>query len=125
MNRDEIVSAMVKARECCRQVVRLYEHAREQESGGDGIAAVRHDMLIKANAALSQMLVQMKRVPDKPDRYFSMEEDKNYVHSLFVEISDLIERAMILEREVRSCMSRDGDATGSRGGSSRLNTYKM
>ena len=104
MNRDEIISVMVKSRESCRQIVRLYESARENEDIAGGTPMARRNSLTRANSILSQMLLQMKRLPAKPADSVSIEEDRQYIQSLFSEISELIEKAMILEREVRCCV---------------------
>lgn len=110
MNRDEIVATMVKARECCRQIVQLYEAVRDDGNMTKGGLVARRGSLAKANAALSQMLLQMKRLPEKPAACVSLDEDKQYVAGLFAEISELLEKAMILEREVRSCTPADENA---------------
>lgn len=101
MNRDEIISIMVKSRESCRQIVQLYEAAREHDDAAGGAEMARQHSLTRANSILSQMLLQMKRLPAKPADSVGREEDRQYIISLFAEISELIEKAMILEREVR------------------------
>lgn len=104
MNRDEIISTMVKSRECCRQIVQLYDSVREEGNMTKGTIVARRNSLARANGALSQMLLQMKRLPDKPANCVDSEEDRQYILSLFSEISELLEKAMILEREVRCCV---------------------
>jgi len=101
MNRDEIISVMVKSRESCRQIVQLYESARENENVVVGTTMIKQNSLNRANNILSQMLLQMKHLPSKPADCVGREEDRQYILSLFSEISELIEKAMILEREVR------------------------
>jgi hypothetical protein len=123
MNREEIISAMVKSRECCRQIVQLYESVREDGDMTKGSLTARRNSLDRANASLSQMLLQMKKLPDKPVNCFTLEDDKRYVSSLFSEISELLEKAMILEREVRSSVPDEDGSSGRVHGARCIKAY--
>lgn len=123
MNRDEIIATMVKGRECCRQIVRMYESVREDGQMTKGALMTQRTSLAKANLALTQMLGQMKHLPEKPVNHMVGEDDKRYVTSLFAEISALLERAMILEREVRSSTPAEAVATGNGYGARCMKAY--
>ena len=108
MNRDEIIATMVKGRECCRQVLQLYEAVRDEGRMTKGSLMARRSYFARANASLGLMLEQMRLMPARPIRCLVLEEDRRYAANLFGEMSGLLEKVMILEREVRGSIPAGG-----------------
>ncbi len=103
MNDEQIISSMVKGRECCRNLVNAYEQARKNGAGGEGAnSGDEVSMLEGADGAVTKMLSHMSSIPGKPQELMIEDENKKYAARLLGEIRDLLERAMIMEREFRN-----------------------
>ncbi|OVE75194.1 hypothetical protein BVX97_05435 [bacterium E08(2017)] len=101
MSDEQIIARMVKGRECCRQLVKAFETARardrEVKADDDNVS-----MLANADMTLSRMLTHLAELPDKLGDSVSEVENREYAMRLLGEIAELLQRAMILERELRN-----------------------
>ena len=100
MSDDQIISCMVKGRECCRQLVLAYEKGRAR-----GVAPDIGE-LADADRTVTRMLSHLQEIPAHLGEHISEGEKKEYAARLMAEVSELLQRAMILEREVREGASR-------------------
>ena len=100
MSDQEIISALVKERERCRQLLQLYQTLRIS-SGTCGAAMPDNETLQTANRILTQVLSHIRSLPRKPAGSISTEDGRQDAERLLREISDLLERAIVAERETR------------------------
>jgi hypothetical protein len=101
MDTRDIISSMVKGRECCRKLVQSYEseRSRRQLAPGTGTDV---GMLRSAESTASQMLQHLSQLPAKPCDTMLSDEARRYTSKLLGDIRDLLEKAIMLEREMRA-----------------------
>ncbi len=97
---EDILASMVKSRECCRQAGKALEAARAA-AGRDSETMGNLDLVSSADKAITQMLSHLENVPAKMGSAMSSESSRKYAARLLLEISELLEKAMIMERETR------------------------
>ncbi len=97
---EKILASMVKSRECCRQAGKALAVARAAaEQSGEAGGNV--EQMAVADRAITQMLSHLQKVPLKMADAMGSNESKEYAARLLLEISELLEKAMIMERETR------------------------
>jgi hypothetical protein len=96
---EEIIASMVKSRECCRRAGKALQEARARAVAGEGLSGI--DTVAEANDAITRMLSHLKKVPPKMSSSMSSDSSRAYAARLLLEISELLEKAMIMERETR------------------------
>jgi hypothetical protein len=96
------IAAMVKARECCRRLVQTYEQTRY---GPDTANANPNGALRAADAAANRLLRYMRIIPHGKDLRVNEPDQHAYAQRLRAEIREMLEKAVILERETRYAMS--------------------
>jgi len=89
---------MVKGRESCRRVIQSYEIMRAAKAAG---ATPETKLLLSANMAASQMLEHFNGISNGARTLAHLETDRQYASKLVTEIKDMLEKAMMLERETR------------------------
>ncbi|MFH0880986.1 MAG: hypothetical protein V2A34_14825 [Lentisphaerota bacterium] len=101
MSDQDIIASLVKERERCRQLVQLYQEM--WASPDDGAASTTPDpmALQTANRILTQVLSHLRSLPEKPANLLTAETDRQEARHLLREIGDLLERAIVAERETR------------------------
>ncbi len=99
---QEVIAVLVKERERCRQLVQLYQTIRQALTphGPDS------ESLDVANRILTHVLGQLHGLPRKPVDALSEEDARQDARRLLREIGDLLERAIVAEREVREGVRR-------------------
>ena len=102
MDTADIISSMVKGRECCRRLVQTYETARRQSlsSRSPGPGDLR--MLETAETAATQMLSHLSHLPANPCEAMPTEEARRHTSQVLGDIRSLLEKAIMLEREMRT-----------------------
>lgn len=105
MSNDEvIVGQLVKSRERCRQLVQLYQRAyRDFEC--EGIAGLPLD---KACSAVTQLLAHLRAFPGAPARQVQSPALRRNAEQILLETSDLLEGALVIERELREFLVAPG-----------------
>ena len=102
MSEDEILASMVKGRECCRQMIQAYELVRTGNGSTAKPLLFDSTFLTSANRAVSQMLMHLKKIPQKMGEAMSSDFNRKYASRLLVETEDMLGKAVMLEREMRS-----------------------
>lgn len=100
MNDREVIAILVKQRERCRQLVQLYQVLRLHPAGG-GSPALDREALTAANRILTQVLSHLRELPAKPAASMEADSDRQNAALLLREIGDLLERAIVADREIR------------------------
>ena len=103
MNDEEIIASLVKGRERCRQIVQLYQNLRGCGAEGRPVDPVE---LERANGIMTQMLGYLHALPHKPSRTMTNPAAREHAEQLLREVGDLLETAIVAERELRDQMSR-------------------
>ncbi|HBA84864.1 MAG TPA: hypothetical protein DCZ95_12290 [Verrucomicrobia bacterium] len=98
MSDQEIIAVLVKERERCRQLVQLYQSLRAARDQG---ALPDPEVLQTANRILTQVLTHIRDLPRKPSTSLDTEDNRQEARRLLREIGDLLERAIVAERETR------------------------
>ncbi len=93
-----MIAAMVKARECCRRLVQAYEQAR---TAPDSFAEGRVGFLRATDVNARRFLHYLRLLPRDLGAFAGGPDNRLYAARLRAEIRELLERAMILERETR------------------------
>jgi cell division septum initiation protein DivIVA len=101
MESQEILSSMVKSRECCRRLVQSYEAERTRRQTAPATAPASVPMLQNANQAATQILTHLASLPRQPCAAMN-EETRAYSSKLLNDIRSLLEKAIMLEREMRT-----------------------
>jgi hypothetical protein len=96
---QERIHEMVKGRECCRRLVSSYETARAQQRG-HAESGMQVSSLQKMDATADRMLGHLAGLAVNATDEMS-DSSRRHAERLLVEMGDLLERAMILERELR------------------------
>ncbi len=97
-----VIAAMVKARECCRRLVQTYEQARNaSEPPVDGHIG----LLRAADTTANRLLHYVRLLPRDVGLIVSGRDSRIYATRLRAEIRELLEKAVILERETRHGLS--------------------
>jgi len=102
MSDDEMIATMVKGRELCRQLVRTYESAYAEAEAADMNEPERLEGLTRADRTATRMLACLRQLPGRPTELLADDSRRRYVSRLMAEITVLLDRVMILEREVRN-----------------------
>lgn len=102
MNEDQVLAAMVKGRESCRRVIQSYEMIRARNSSSTTPVPGDSKLLPSANRAASQMIEYLSELSGEVNKLANSETNRQYVLRLTLEIKEMLEKAMILERETRS-----------------------
>lgn len=100
MSDQDVIATLVKERERCRQLVNLYQQMRATPGGGPRGAP--QGTLEIADRILTQVLDHLRDLPRKPADDLESESGREEARRLLQEIGDLLERAMIAERECRA-----------------------
>ena len=100
MSDQDILASLVKERENCRQLVQVYQGMWAGEDAGE-ICEPPRDALLSANRILTQVLQRLRSLPEKPVHQLASEADREDARRLLRDIGDLLERAMVAERETR------------------------
>ncbi len=117
---QERLHEMVKGRECCRRLVLSYETARARQRG-HGADGMQVSSLQKMDATADRMLGHLAGLAANAAEEMS-ESSRQHAERLLGEMGALLERAMILERELRlSVRDRQSCPTFS---SKAVNAYK-
>lgn len=101
MESQEIISSMVKSRECCRRLVQSYEAERNRRQTAPAAAPASVPMLQSANQAATQILTHLATLPRQPCAAMN-EETRAYSSKILTDIRGLLEKAIMLEREMRT-----------------------
>ena len=110
MESRDIISTMVKSRESCRRLVQSYETERNRRlSTPDGATDV--GMLQRANHAATQILTHLSNLPQKPCDTMDA-ESRHYTSKVLGDIRNLLEKAIMLEREIRTTTQSPADTSG-------------
>ena len=96
---QERIHEMVKGRECCRRLVSSYETARAQQRG-HAASGMQVSSLQKMDATADRMLGHLAGLAVASTDEMS-DSSRQHAERLLVEMGALLERAMILERELR------------------------
>jgi hypothetical protein len=102
MNSSDIMSSMIKGRECCRRLVQTYEQARGQPQAAPSAGSANLNLLRTAETAATQMLSHLSRLPQNPCAGMTDEEAKRHTSQVLGDIRGLLEKAIMLEREMRA-----------------------
>jgi hypothetical protein len=106
MKDEEVIAALVKGRERCRQIVQLYQNLREASE----TRSVRSNDLATANRIMSQMLEYLHSLPRKPSQQMTSPSLRGEAERLLREIGDLLECAIVAERNLREQAGRSPSA---------------
>ena len=111
MDSREIISSMVKSRECCRRLVQNYETERNRRvaSASSGDADVT--MLQSANHTATQILTHLSTLPQQPCAAMDA-ESRRYTSKVLGDIRSLLEKAIMLEREMRTTTPTPAGSSG-------------
>lgn len=93
---SEIFGAMIRSRDYCRNILRLYDsvrYARGRE---------RVKMLRKVNECADALSSQLERLPIMPVQATPEGARRDYIQRLCTEVGDLMTQVMVMERECRS-----------------------
>lgn len=101
MSDQDILASLVKERERCRQLVQVYQGIWSAGDSDKAAATPNHDALLSANRILTQVLQHLRALPEKPANLLASETDRQDARRLLREIGDLLERAIVAERETR------------------------
>jgi hypothetical protein len=101
MNDEEIISTLVKGRERCRQLVQFYHNVRAASEPDGKPLCLDGVSLETANRILAQVLTHLHALPRKPSEIIRSNDKRRDAERLLREIGDLIENAMVAERELR------------------------
>jgi hypothetical protein len=118
----DIVASMVKGREFCRRLVREYEELRVREADSGGKPDVK--LLRLLNAVVSKMVATVRQIPVRFVETMSGDSDRAYARRALAEVTALLERAIMLEREMRRRVENSGDGAMRRPAERLLNSYK-
>lgn len=97
---DEILAEMVKSRECCRKAAKAFENIRG-EMAARNIHGSDTRYLVAANRAATQMLSHLCRIPAGIESAMRSDDGRKYAARLVAEIGGILEKTMIMEREIR------------------------
>ena len=103
MDSQNIISSMVKSRECCRRLVQSYEAERNRRQASPQ-PATNVPMLQSANQTATQILTHLGSLPQQPCATMN-EETRAYSSKILNDIRGLLEKAIMLEREMRATAS--------------------
>jgi len=119
MKDDHVFAAMIKGREACRMVLQSHEMMRAGGNSSGTTAGVGYSRLLSsANRAASQMLEHLRALSGEMSKLTNSEADRQYASKLVLEIKEMLEKAMIMEREMRRLISADfmgGSLNGNNG----------
>lgn len=101
MSDEEILSTLVKGRERCRQLVQFYHNVRAASALDGTPPAIEDISLETANRILNQVLTYLHSLPRKPSALIQNISKRKDAERLLREIGDLLESAMVAEREIR------------------------
>ena len=101
MSDEEIISTLVKGRERCRQLVQFYHNVRAASAPDGRPPRMDGISLETANRILAQVLAHLHSLPRKPSEFIRNSAKRQDAERLLREIGDLIENAMVSERELR------------------------
>jgi hypothetical protein len=101
MSDEEIISTLVKGRERCRQLVQFYHNVRAASAPDGKPPCLDEISLETANRILAQVLTHLHSLPRKPSEIMRNSVKRQDAERLLREIGDLIENAMVAERELR------------------------
>lgn len=104
METNSVIGAMIKGRECCRQVVRAYEQTRDARYATNPDVRPDVNSLKRVDNAASRLLGHLKNLPENPQSRVTRDSDKKYATQLLGEIGQLLEKAIIMEREMRQAI---------------------
>jgi hypothetical protein len=96
---QERIHEMVKGRECCRRLVHSYEKARAQQRG-HAASGMPVTSLQRMDATADLMLGHLAGLAENSTEQMS-DTSRQHAERLLGEMGSLLERAMILERELR------------------------
>ena len=120
MSEEDVIAAMVKGRECCRQLLKAYETVH---TGGNG-GSPDIEMLTMADRTVTRMMTCISNLPSGVAGAIVDESRRQYVARLLKEMGVLLERLMVLEREVRvTAMNRKPRVSSVRPGFRALQAY--
>ena len=123
MSEEDVIAAMVKGRECCRQLIKAYERVHTGEDAGNSGAA-DIEMLTTADRTVTRMMACLGDIPAGVAGGIADESRRQYVARLLKEMGLLLERLMVLEREVRvAAMSQTSRVRSVRPGARALQAY--
>ena len=100
MDSRDIISSMVKSRECCRRLVQNYESERNRRLVTP-VNATDVGMLQSANHTATQILTHLSNLPTQPCASMDT-ENQRYTSKVLGDIRGLLEKAIMLEREMRT-----------------------
>ena len=110
MDSRDIISSMVKSRDCCRRLVQNYETERSRRlSTPAGAADV--GMLQSANRTANQILTHLSTLPTQPCATMDT-ESRHYTSKVLGDIRTLLEKAIMLEREMRATAQSPAATSG-------------
>ncbi|MEI6210442.1 MAG: hypothetical protein WCR06_02325 [bacterium] len=110
MDSKDIISSMVKSRECCRRLVHNYEAERNRRLAAPAEAS-DVVMLQSANRTATQILTHLSSLPARPCS--AMDEDsRRYTSKVLGDIRTLLEKAIMLEREMRTTAPTTAESSG-------------
>lgn len=101
MSDEEILATLVKGRERCRQLVQFYHNIRAASAPDGTPPDLSGISLETASRILSQVLAHLHSLPQKPSELIRNSAKRQDAERLLREIGDLIESAMVAEREMR------------------------
>ena len=102
MTDEDIIAILVKARERFRQLVRVYQRERISQAAVTGGVAFPHVSIFKeAEQILTVAMTMLHTLPSKPSHSCVSPENKAYADQLLKEIGDLVQNAMLMDRELR------------------------
>lgn len=101
MSDEEILSTLVKGRERCRQLVQFYHNVRAASAPDGTPPAIEDISLATASRILNQVLMHLHSLPRKPSALVQSVSKRQDAERLLREIGDLLESAMVAEREIR------------------------
>ena len=105
MSDQEIIAMLVKQRERCRKLLQLYQKLSSTAMiSGRGISVDNED-LQTANRVLNEVLMHIKFIPAKPMDTLVSHAEREHAQRLLEETGDLLERVMIMEREIREMVA--------------------
>ena len=110
MDSRDIISSMVKSRESCRRLVQSYETERNRRSSAPA-GATDVVMLQSANRTATQILTHLSSLPQQPCATMD-NESKRYTSKVLGDIRALLEKAIMLEREMRTTAPNPADSSG-------------
>ena len=99
----ETIAAMVKARECCRQLQNSYEQiVSNGRAGFDGriVSALK--------SATDRLMEMMKKITPDCLSLIRSVQDRIYMKNVMNDIRMFLERVIVLEREARQALLQAG-----------------